>query len=256
LYPRHQQFRERVLADFPHTQIIQLPQSVYFGDRATVGRAREAVQRHPRFTLIVRDEASRQRVCDDLGVSAVLCPDMAFALGSVIRPRRPEVDVLGLCRSDIDSSLLCDQLAPFAIPLSDWLQDDPSVVRNVVKRLEGMERDRPRVFGWTRGASSLAFDTMALERLERGMRVIERARTVITDRLHGHILCLLAGIPHVILDTGYGKVHAFHATWTAESPLVKSAETAEAAVALAQDFVRRRVSGDFVRALPGSSPTA
>lgn len=37
---------------------------------------------------------------------------------------------------------------------------------------------------------------------------------MITDRLHGHILCLLLGLPHVLLDNTYGKLKDFYDTWT------------------------------------------
>ena len=40
-----------------------------------------------------------------------------------------------------------------------------------------------------------------------------------SDRLHAHILCLLMGIPHVLLDNTYGKVRSFHETWTQASVL-------------------------------------
>jgi pyruvyl transferase EpsO len=43
---------------------------------------------------------------------------------------------------------------------------------------------------------------------------------VVTDRLHAHLLALLLGIPHVVLDNSYGKLHHFIAAWTHESPLV------------------------------------
>ncbi len=40
---------------------------------------------------------------------------------------------------------------------------------------------------------------------------------VITDRLHGHILCVLMGIPHVVLPDRHGKIRNFWETWTHSS---------------------------------------
>jgi pyruvyl transferase EpsO len=31
----------------------------------------------------------------------------------------------------------------------------------------------------------------------------------VTDRLHGHILALLLDVPHVVVETGYGKIRGF-----------------------------------------------
>ena len=60
--------------------------------------------------------------------------------------------------------------------------------------------------------------------------MLAAGHTVITDRLHGHILSLLLGIPHVVLDNSYGKVRAFYETWTRDAPIVRWAETAADAV--------------------------
>src|SRR5262249_58384496 len=46
LYPAHQAFRERVLADFPRHQIIQLSQTLYSLDPANILSVREVIRRH------------------------------------------------------------------------------------------------------------------------------------------------------------------------------------------------------------------
>jgi pyruvyl transferase EpsO len=60
---------------------------------------------------------------------------------------------------------------------------------------------------------------------------------VVTDRLHGHILALLLGIPHVVLDNSYGKLHHFIRTWTHASPLVRMAAAPDEATALARELL-------------------
>ena len=50
-------------------------------------------------------------------------------------------------------------------------------------------------------------------RFHRGLEILGRGRGVVTDRLHGHILSSLMGIPHVALDNSYGKLSAFMDTW-------------------------------------------
>lgn len=236
LYPPHQAFRERVLADFPRNEIIQLPQTICFSDPGGTRRVREMLQRHPRFTLMVRDRPSLELARHELDVPAALCPDMAFGLGSLSRRRRPELEVIGLCRTDFEGSRVLARLGELQIPVTDWVQDAKSFVRWAAKRSERMAADHPRLLGWSKAVSALVFDAIARERLERGMRILERARAVITDRLHGHVLCMLAGIPHVIVDTRFGKVRRFHEAWTAGSPLVRTADSAEEAVRLARDL--------------------
>lgn len=47
-----------------------------------------------------------------------------------------------------------------------------------------------------------------------GFELLGSARFVITDRLHGHILSTLIGVPHVLMDSKLGKNINFHNTWT------------------------------------------
>lgn len=47
-----------------------------------------------------------------------------------------------------------------------------------------------------------------------GFELLGSARFVITDRLHGHILSTLIGVPHVLMDSKLGKNLNFHNTWT------------------------------------------
>ncbi|OZA07208.1 MAG: hypothetical protein B7X97_09700, partial [Methylotenera sp. 17-45-7] len=44
--------------------------------------------------------------------------------------------------------------------------------------------------------------------------LLQEAQVVITDRLHVHILSILIGKPHVIVDNNYGKLKHFYETWT------------------------------------------
>ena len=47
-----------------------------------------------------------------------------------------------------------------------------------------------------------------------GMMFLQRGRVVITDRLHGHILSVLCGIPHVVLDPVNKKITSYMQSWT------------------------------------------
>ena len=67
---------------------------------------------------------------------------------------------------------------------------------------------------------------MAAERVARGCRLLSRGRRVITDRLHGHILCLLLGLPHTLLPEKHGKIRNFYETWTRSCALGGFAEDA------------------------------
>jgi pyruvyl transferase EpsO len=84
----------------------------------------------------------------------------------------------------------------------------------------------------------VSYDWQARLRVRFGCQLLGSARVVITDRLHAHILSLLLGIPHVILDNNYGKLRHFCDTWgTLSSPFVRWAESSAKAFATAREFL-------------------
>ncbi len=58
------------------------------------------------------------------------------------------------------------------------------------------------------------FDAIAARRLRFGWHMLDGAGVIVSNRLHGHLLCVLAGKDHVILPDRYGKVVSFFETWT------------------------------------------
>jgi pyruvyl transferase EpsO len=86
-------------------------------------------------------------------------------------------------------------------------------------------------------ALGLAYEWMARDRAAFGRRLLSRGRVVVTDRLHGHILSLLMGIPNVVVDTGYGKVAGVRAAWTARSPTSRLAASPGEVPGLARELL-------------------
>ena len=99
MWPRPQRLRERAIQDFPRRPIVQLPQTIKFGDRGTLAQARRVFDNHPDLT-IVRDVASLDLADQEFRCGAVLCPDMAFYLGALSSSGVKDVDVLWLKRTD------------------------------------------------------------------------------------------------------------------------------------------------------------
>jgi len=207
LWPTHQVFRERILDEFPDRRVIQLPQSIQFESDRTLAAARRAFGRHERFTLLVREHRSLEVARREFDCDVRLCPDMAFALPAMARPA-PSTDVVVLARTDKESRLGAPAADPAPI---DWLRDTPTVATSLEKRTRYW-RSR-----WN--LRRCLYDRLAAERLRRGCELLGSARAVVSDRLHAHILCLLMGIPHVVLDNSYGKVRSFHETGTQRSTL-------------------------------------
>ena len=241
LWPRHQLFRERVLAEFPDRAVIQLPQSIHYDDPAMIAQTRDAIARHPRFLLLVRDHPSLQLAQENFACETRLCPDMAFALGMQPRPVQPDADVLMLLRTDSERR---DGQAEIDVPdgwlRADWLDDDADVWTRAAadtRRRAILSFNPARLGPAARRRDYL--DNLSDRRIDRGLRLLSRARYVITDRLHVHILCTLLDIPHCVLDNRYGKIarlsQAFGTRWAG----VSQAATLPEAVAAARAHLAR-----------------
>ncbi len=211
-----QAFRERVIADFPDNPIIQLAQWVHFERAANAARARAVLDGHPHLTLLVRDLRSLEAARAEFRTPALLCPDMAFALGPLPRGKAGTA-VLWLRRTDKESA--GEWPLPVAGEVTDWLGDSRGPL-GTLERFLRRQVLHPSSLARPPFRSAL-YDRLAASRLRHGLRLLSRGDAVVTDRLHGHILCVLMGIPHRFVDTRYGKLSSFYETWTADCPLAR-----------------------------------
>lgn len=229
LWPRFQQFRRMLLHALPGRRIVQLPQTIHFADPAQLRATRDAIAAHGNFTLLVRDVASLALAEAELGCPVALCPDMAFCLGSLSRPALPIHDIVCLLRTDQEQAAgrgMPD--LPLDSLVADWIHGarvpgrwDRAIDRlgRTATLLAGGEPDYRR------------FRARARSELERGRALLGSGEAVVTDRLHGHILSVLMGIPHAVLDNSYGKVRGFAEQWTADLPGIALCQTLEQATA-------------------------
>ncbi len=226
LWPRHHGFREHLLERFPDREIIQLPQSIHFEHPEQVAGTAHAIARHGGFRLLVRDQASYDFATANFDCEVRLCPDMAFFLGALDRQDAPEVDVCYLMRTDKERALGTPAgRLDYTSRVVDWLTESRLSVQ--AHKLLGMaaglrdgRRDRLAL-------RSTWYDAVARARVARGCRLLSSGRVVITDRLHAHILSLLLGIPHAVLDNSYGKLRRFLDVWTGEAAGVHGASSTD-----------------------------
>lgn len=244
VWPVQQSFREQVITTFPSNPIIQLPQTIHFRDPAALERARRVFSRHDNLVVLVRDVQSAE-TAEALGARAVLCPDLAFGIGALPRPSAPSTDITWLARQDIESSRDVRPIGGPGVEICDWLASGPTHGARAWRRLTvglreaSLRHTRASRLGapLLRSCWPLLFDALASRRVSVGLRLLSRGRVVITDRLHGHILCLLLGMPHVILDNNYGKVTRFRSAFPMESRWVQVADSPASALEVAFELV-------------------
>jgi pyruvyl transferase EpsO len=232
LWPVVQELREEIIRSFPRNRVIQLPQTIHFQRADALRRARDVIGAHVDFTMLVRDHQSRAIAQRELGIDALLCPDMALCLDPLKRSAATQ-DIVRLGRTDAEAA---DHNGANEFASVDWLQEERSWLHWINERLSESVRGRP-LDSVARGLQMRTFAPLARARLSRGARLLSSGQVVITDRLHGHILCLLLRIPHVLLDNSYGKVSSFYNSWTRGTAGVYWAESPREALELAEQIV-------------------
>jgi pyruvyl transferase EpsO len=229
----HQNFRERVLRTWPGRPVIQFPQSIHYSSQERAEETARVIAAHGNFTLLVRDEESLQFATKHFDCRTLLCPDMALCIGA-FEPPRPELPVLAMLREDREKASPHDLSAFPGIPVEDWISEPFLPVRlakagGIARALGSLDPMRMRLG---------KFNAAARQRFGRGMRQIGRGRVVVTDRLHVHILSLLQGKPHAVLDNSYGKIARFMAAFTGQTDLAYRAQSLPDAIEWARARAR------------------
>jgi exopolysaccharide biosynthesis predicted pyruvyltransferase EpsI len=219
LWPHHHDLRIRILEKFSHKTIIQLPQSIYFGDEANLKVTAAKIRTQSSFTLFVRDLNSFEYARRFFECEVVLAPDMAFAMPSIAR-KPPLVEYLFLLRTDqevvIDQRIITDlvRASTKSFEVCDWLTGPRPLVARLDGKLTVLTRRYPAATAAFRSMAIHLRQQFARQRLLYGIELLSKGSIVVTDRLHAHILCCLLDIPHFVFDSLGGKISAFHATWT------------------------------------------
>jgi exopolysaccharide biosynthesis predicted pyruvyltransferase EpsI len=212
LWPHHQRLRERIISAFPRHRIVQLPQSIHFGDRSNLDRARAVFDAHPDLTLLVRDHRSLQVARKEFQARSMLSPDFAFGITEFPGPYLPQHRVLWLARDDHEAASQTPPPLGPGVHLTDWADGqgaDPAWLEHV----RATERDRYSAVCClvpdAMHALFRAYDRYAGLQVLGGCRLLSSGHGVVTDRLHAHVLSLLLGVPHVVLHDRHGKVRSF-----------------------------------------------
>ncbi|CAG5132732.1 unnamed protein product [Candidula unifasciata] len=183
-YPLMDGIRTKFINTFHDKKSIILTQSIWLHGNysANLDFARSVYSNRPNLTILIRDRQSLEIAKNNFkGVKLILAPDMAFCIGMTPRQMPPLYDIVWLKRNDSEGTNYTLPNVPtnISVEISDW-------------------------YSWKSNKGPNDIET-AFHFAGEGFQFLQRGRVVITDRLHGHILCLLMDIPHL---------SSFHRTWT------------------------------------------
>lgn len=248
LYAGQQEARVRLLEAWTGRPVIQLPQSIQFENPVNAQKMGQLIAAHGAFTMMVRDKRSVQLSRETLGIEAELSPDHAFGLHPLTSTAKVEHDLLWMVWPEGAREYTADSQPknlPAGAHVEDWhtgaaLAHEHFDVRGRVawrtnRAFESNWRSALVRRAWPLLAAT--YEPLARRWFLRGVDMVASSRVLVTNKLHGHIVASLLGIPHVVLDNSYGKVSATLDTWTRSLPGVNVARNAEEALAIALDLL-------------------
>lgn len=227
LYPDSLRFRDDVAARFPKVPLIQLPISFPAMSAPDVDGV---FFRHPDLTILVRDTASAARIRAVWRGQVSLCPDSAFGLDAIERgPVEQAVAVL----QRIDE----EGLGAGRARQHDWLGFGvtESVAHQMLRLARPVSRRGPAGMG--RRFAETLHQVGLQARIARGVTHVSAGQILVTDRLHGHLLACLLGIPNVVVPDRLGKIREMIASWSGDFGLTQIARDWEHGYELARRWV-------------------
>jgi len=253
-YAGQQSTRVRVLTEMRDNPIIQLPQSIDFRDPANAATFGDLARAHPDFRLMVREHISVERARTQLGIEPRLSPDhvLALQLDAKLRSFRlgpPQYDVLWMTWGSHMPEHV-DYWTPEVpgVRRLDWIDGQAQDEANWDRRgrwalaanrcIQQKWNPKSRWAGVTHRVAAITYDPLATRWVRRGFDYLSTAKVVVTNKLHGHIFSVLAGIPHVVLNNSNGKVSGTLDAWTSGLPGVHRATEGEEAYKIALQLLR------------------
>lgn len=230
IYQGENNLRMAIFRDFPERHIIQLPQSIWFSCESAGNQMKKVISGLDNFTLFVREYDSLKRAKDILGIDAILCEDMAFALAGGLprfKKSKSTVRIRVLKREDGESRepLTLDVKSNDPILISDWSQETFQYMRKnwtlrgrfafwIVSRQCSNYRVPNNLFIWATGR-------LARDRTIAGIKLLHEGDTLITDRLHAGILSALTKQNVFMIDNSYHKNLSVYKAWLTTMPNIK-----------------------------------
>ena len=212
LYPDIEELRQLVIRSFPRNRILCFPQTLDQDGSSASAKALEKIaevySRHDNLHVFARESVSLSKLRDLLGtfrgIRIGYAPDIVLSataadLGATaITPR---AGILLCMRGDRERAITEEQCAAVTAALART----------------GMEVVRTDTHV---GGSRLCKDQC--EELVRNKIVQFRsARLIVTDRLHGMILSVIAGTPCVVLPNSNHKILQTYRDWLNDNPLAQ-----------------------------------
>lgn len=248
IWPEYQLFREQIISRYRDRPIIIFPQSIYFANPSNLTKAALIFNSHPNLTLFARDQYSYEIALKNFyNCHIILSPDMVFQMvemPGLSFQSNSELPILYHCRQDkeLEPSFMSTSIDLPNLVVEDWLsfklleKFDDLPVGVDIRQLSQSQRNSETIqetVSWQKWyyhhPYAAIFNQLynpsvhqkAWAFMHSGIQQFQQYRLVITNRLHGHILCTLLKMPHIFLPNSYHKNEMFYKTWTSQIPFCR-----------------------------------
>ena len=193
LYPRYESIRRKVIKNFPDNKIIIFPQTIdYENDNYGIREKKcstKLYNNHKNLLICAREQKSFN-IMSKIYNNVILVPDIVLYLnGSIGRCDEIKRYGIGVCLRDDKESILsikdkeniCSLLKLNAYKISQ-------LTTTALKEIGVINRD------------------IRQEMVQNKIKEFSQYEIVITDRLHGMIFSILAGVPCIAFDNSNQKI--------------------------------------------------
>jgi pyruvyl transferase EpsO len=230
LYPRHERFRRHIITTYPDRRMVLLPQSIHFTDREPLHESSRTYRGAPNLTMLLREGQSMDIAADCYaGVDVRFCYDLALGCPAEEHVARAATAPLVLARRDAESRT--GDASPVA-QSTDWAGSPPNdrLWRALSRARDIYMRSPEPLRRLAFRPHQQSFAVMSNLNVRAAVRQVGGAPWLATNRLHGHLLAVLLGVPHVVTDNSYGKTSAIYDAYSGAFTTAHWADSLEEAV--------------------------
>ncbi|HAT30961.1 MAG TPA: exopolysaccharide biosynthesis protein [Janthinobacterium sp.] len=221
LYSNINDFREGMVERFARNMIIIMPQTIHFSSKEKEEKSALIFRKHANVHIFVRDKVT-QAIAGKFSDNIYLVPDMAHQLYPMPYKKISAHGSLRIQRVDLEKRSTPPAMQGRVFEkVTDWFElvGAEKILISLVWRLEY----RFKRYKWDRLAKAIGpmFWIPISHRFSRkAVHLFSQYETIVTDRLHGHILACLMSKPNIVIDNSYGKNSTYMNEWTIRSELV------------------------------------
>lgn len=230
LYREYQEFRLKIIQEYPDNKIIMFPQSACYQNEEFVDIDSKIMRRHKNLYLCARDIPTYDFMKSNFSQNHILLvPDMAFYISDTLLSTIKNKNMsksLFLARLDKENS---NSLKPDKkiYDIRDWPTCERLDIFVVLLLLTDKLRGRLRNFSLIHSAVSFVVDAFALSlfrpyMVKKGLTFINCYNEVVTTRLHALISSVLLDKRVYYIDNISGKLSAYTETWLKDYKKISS----------------------------------